>query len=103
MIKLLSDKTISSKQAKVMLEELPKGKDPKTIMKEKNMVQINDESLISDWINDVLQNNPQVIEDYKAGKDNSLKFVMGQVMKLSKGQANPALANKLVKNILDTY
>ncbi len=103
MIKLLSDKTISSKQAKVMLEELPKGKDPQTIMKEKNMVQINDESLLSEWINDVLKNNPQIIEDYKAGKDNYVKFVMGQVMKLSKGQANPALANKLVKNILDTY
>ena len=87
MIKLLSDKTISSKQAKVMMEELPKGKDPQNIMKEKNMIQISDESVLISWIEGVLKDNPQVIDDYKAGKDNSLKFVMGQVMKLSKGQA----------------
>lgn len=103
MIKLLSDKTISSKQAKVMMEELPKGKDPQNIMKEKNMIQISDESVLISWIEGVLKDNPQVIDDYKAGKDNSLKFVMGQVMKLSKGQANPALTNQLVKRTLDSY
>lgn len=100
MIDLLDKKTISSKQAKVMLQELPKGKTPKQIMKEKNMLQISDEATLQQWIDKVLHDNPQVIVDYQAGKDNSLKFVMGQVMKLSRGQANPALTNKMVEATL---
>lgn len=102
MVNLLVDKTISSKQAKTLLEEMPSGKSPQIIMKEKDMVQVSDESQIQAWIDDVLENNPQVIVDFKAGKDNSLKFVMGQVMKLSKGQANPGLTNQMVNKTLSS-
>lgn len=102
MVNLLADKTISSKQAKTLLEEMPSGKSPQIIMKEKDMVQVSDESQIQAWIDDVLENNPQVIVDFKAGKDNSLKFVMGQVMKLSKGQANPGLTNQMVNKTLSS-
>ena len=51
---------------------------------------------------DILEKNPQVITDFKNGKDNSVKFVMGQVMKVSKGQANPALSNQLVIKTLQS-
>lgn len=103
LLKLLKDNTLSSKQSKQILPELVnKHKSVKQIMDEKNLVQISDPEVILMWINDTLEKNPQVIVDFKNGKDNSVKFVMGQVMKLSKGQVNPGLANQLVNKTLQS-
>lgn len=103
LLKLLKDNTLSSKQSKQILPELVnKHKSVKQIMDEKNLVQISDPEVILMWINDTLEKNPQVIVDFKNGKDNSVKFVMGQVMKLSKGQVNPVLANQLVNKTLQS-
>ena len=60
------------------------------------MKQVSDTGAILAIVNQVLDANPQSIEDFKNGKDRAVKFLMGQVMKLSKGQANPAMANQLV-------
>ena len=74
---------------------LEEDKSIEEIMKEKNIQNIKDDSLIKDIIKKV------IVNDYKTGHDRALKYLMGQVMKESKGQVNPALANKLLKEELD--
>ena len=92
---------ISSKQAKEVLELMLDGQDPETIVKEKGMKQVSDEGAILAIVNEVLDENPASIADYKGGKDRALGFLVGQVMKKSKGQANPKMASSLVKQELD--
>ena len=60
------------------------------------MVQESDECLIMDYINEVLTDNPQAVQTYKSGRTNILGFLVGQVMKKSKGKANPAITSKLL-------
>ena len=96
MIAMIKGGEISGKQAKVVFEEMMKGKDPKKVVEEKGMKQVSDTGAILAIVNQVLDANPQSIEDFKNGKDRAVKFLMGQVMKLSKGQANPAMANQMV-------
>ncbi len=103
LLRLLKDNTLSSKQSKQVLPELVnKQMTVKQVMTAKNLVQISDPEVILKWVEDILEKHPQVIVDFKNGKDNAVKFVMGQVMKLSKGQANPALANNLVNKTLQS-
>ncbi|MFD3447617.1 Asp-tRNA(Asn)/Glu-tRNA(Gln) amidotransferase subunit GatB [Microbacteriaceae bacterium 4G12] len=97
MIQLIENGTISSKIAKKVFAELiEKGGDPETIIKEKGLVQISDEGTLRTIIGEVLDNNAQSIEDYKNGKDRAIGFLVGQIMKATKGQANPPLVNKLL-------
>jgi Asp-tRNAAsn/Glu-tRNAGln amidotransferase B subunit (PET112 homolog) len=96
MIDMVNQNTISGKQAKVVFEEIVLGKKTKDVVKEQGMEQVSDESVIVGFVQEVLLNNPQSIEDYKNGKDRAVGFLVGQVMKLSKGQANPAMTNKLI-------
>ncbi|MBM7717006.1 Asp-tRNA(Asn)/Glu-tRNA(Gln) amidotransferase subunit GatB [Siminovitchia sp. FSL H7-0308] len=97
MIKLIEKGTISSKIAKKVFRELVEnGGDPEKIVKEKGLVQISDEGALLKIIGEVLDNNAQSIEDFKNGKDRALGFLVGQVMKATKGQANPPLVNKLL-------
>lgn len=100
MINMVKAGEISSKQAKVVFEEIMKGKDPKTVVEEKGMKQMSDSSELLKMINDVLDNNPKSIEDFKNGKDRAVGFLVGQVMKASKGQANPAMTNQLLQEEL---
>lgn len=87
---------ISGKQAKIVFEEVLQGKDPKQVAQEKGMKQLSDSSALIALINQVLDEQPQSITDYKNGKDRAVGFLVGQVMKKSKGQANPAMTNKLI-------
>ena len=80
---------------------LEEDKSIEEIMREKNIQNIKDDSLIKDIIKKVIDNNTESVNDYKSGHDRALKYLMGQVMKESKGQVNPALANKLLKEELD--
>ena len=97
MIKLIKNKTISSKIAKDVFEILlTEDKDPEVIVKEKGLVQITDDSEIEKIVDQVLSENPQSVEDYKNGKDNPIKYLMGQAMKLSRGKANPQMINKMI-------
>ncbi len=102
LIDALEEGLISSKQAKKVFEALCDGKSPKAYIEEEGMVQINDEDLIRTWIEEILDENPQVVEDYRNGLKKSMGFVVGQIMKRSKGQANPRLSSQLVKEILDS-
>ncbi|MRG87414.1 Asp-tRNA(Asn)/Glu-tRNA(Gln) amidotransferase subunit GatB [Salinibacillus xinjiangensis] len=97
MIQLIEDGTISSKIAKKVFSELvEKGGDPEKIVKEKGLVQISDEGQLTEIITGILDQNQQSIEDYKNGKDRALGFLVGQVMKATKGQANPKMVNKIL-------
>ena len=98
LLKLLKDGKISSKQGKEVFNIIIEtNEDPESIAKAKGMVQESDEGLIMEYINEVLTDNPQAIATYKSGRDNILGFLVGQVMKKSKGKANPAIASKLLK------
>ena len=97
LIKLIKANTISSKIAKDVFEILlSENKDPEIIVKEKGLVQITDNSEIEKIVEQVLAENPQSVEDYKAGKSNALKYLVGQAMRLSKGKANPQMINEMI-------
>ncbi|MBB6454906.1 aspartyl-tRNA(Asn)/glutamyl-tRNA(Gln) amidotransferase subunit B [Salirhabdus euzebyi] len=97
MIQLIEDGTISSKIAKTVFSELvEKGGDPEKIVKDKGLVQISDEGQLTEIITGILDENTQSIEDFKNGKDRALGFLVGQVMKATKGQANPKMVNKIL-------
>ena len=96
MIELIDKGTISSAIGKKVLEELFENpKDPEEIVKEKGWIQISDEGAIKEVVMKILENNPQSIVDYKAGKDRALGFLVGQAMKETKGKANPQMLNKM--------
>lgn len=98
MIKLIENGTISTKIAKTVFRELiEKGGDPEQIVKEKGLVQISDEGALLKIVVKVIDDNPQSVEDFKNGKKKAIGFLVGQVMKETKGQANPQLVNKLIQ------
>ncbi len=100
MINMVKAGEISSKQAKVVFEEMMKGKDPKKVVEEKGMKQMSDVNELLTIVTTVLDANPQSIEDFKKGKDRAVGFLVGQVMKASKGQANPAMTNQMIQEEL---
>lgn len=101
MLELMDKGTISGKIAKtVLVEALKTGKPVKDIVAQSGMTQISDEGEIEKIAAEVIKNNPKPVEDYKNGKESSITFLVGQVMKISKGRANPALANQILKKLL---
>lgn len=96
LVELIDNGTISSKIGKKVLEELFENpKSPKKIIEEKGWIQISDENTIKKVVKEVLDNNPQSIADFKAGKDKALGFLVGQAMKETKGKANPKMLNEM--------
>ena len=89
--------TIAKKVLPVMFDET---KAPTQIVEEKGLVQINDEDAITKMVEEVIAANPKAIEDFKAGKKQAMGFLTGQIMRASKGKANPAMINKLLNEIL---
>ncbi len=101
MVELINNGTISGKIAKTVFEEmLASGKDPQTIVKEKGLVQISDEGELGTIIAQVVADNPESVADYQGGKAQAFGFLVGQVMKATRGKANPQLVNKLLKEKL---
>jgi len=101
LIKLVRGGVISGKAAKEVFEEMfASGKDPKIIVEEKGMKQISDESEIAGLIDKVLGANPGAVEEFKTGKKQAIGFLVGQVMKASRGQANPKLVNEILQKKL---
>jgi aspartyl-tRNA(Asn)/glutamyl-tRNA(Gln) amidotransferase subunit B len=102
MIGLLEKGTISGKIAKTVFREmLETGKRPQQIVEEKGLVQISDEGAIRQIVAAVIEQNPQSVADYKAGKEKAIGFLVGQVMKETKGKANPGLVNQLLRELLN--
>jgi aspartyl-tRNA(Asn)/glutamyl-tRNA(Gln) amidotransferase subunit B len=101
LVNLINKGTISGKIAKTVLEEIYKtGKNPETIIKEKGLAQISDAGALEKIVSEVLTANPKSVEDYLAGKENAFGYLVGQVMKATKGRANPGLVNKLLQEKL---
>ena len=100
LIAMIDSGKISSKQAKELLNDLMEGKDPEAVAKEKGMEQVSDTGALEKMIEDVLDANPQAIADFAAGKDRAVGFLVGQVMKASRGKANPGLVNKMIGEAL---
>ena len=101
MITLIEDGTISSKIAKKVFRELIlNGGDAKKVVEAKGLVQLSDPAQLLPMINEVLDNNAQSIEDFKNGKDRAVGFLVGQIMKATKGQANPGVVHQLLNQEL---
>lgn len=98
MVNLINKGVLSSKLAKkVFAEMLKTNKEPKVLVKELGLEQISDEGAIVKIVEETLTENPQSVADYKAGKDRALGFLVGQIMKKSRGKANPEMVNNLLK------
>jgi len=95
LLKLIDNNTISGKIAKTVFEEMVKtGQQAEIIIKEKGLKQVTDQSEIEAMIEKIIEKNKQSVEDYKNGKEKALKFLVGQVMKESRGKANPQIVNQ---------
>lgn len=101
LVDLIVDETISGRIAKEVFEEMwQTGKPPKEIVASKGLVQITDEAEIMAHITHVLENNQNMVEEYKAGKDKLFGFFVGQVMKATGGKANPKMLSDLLTKAL---
>jgi len=97
MLKLVENGTISGKIAKTVFDEMYKtGKEPAKIVEEKGLVQVSDTGAIEKIIDEVLAADPDKVADYRGGKEKLYGFFVGQIMKASKGKANPALVNEIL-------
>jgi aspartyl-tRNA(Asn)/glutamyl-tRNA(Gln) amidotransferase subunit B len=102
LVNKISSGEISGKIAKTVFAEMVKtGQAPSVIIKEQGLVQISDDSAIIPIIEQVIASSPDSVKQYRAGKANVFGFFVGQVMKATKGQANPEMVNRLLKEKLD--
>jgi aspartyl-tRNA(Asn)/glutamyl-tRNA(Gln) amidotransferase subunit B len=101
MLRLIDDSTISGKLAKTVFDEMCRtGKDADVIVKEQGLVQISDKDAIESVVDETLARNPKEVGRYRAGEEKLLGFFVGQVMKQTKGKANPQILNDLLKRKL---
>ncbi|MGZ9587318.1 Asp-tRNA(Asn)/Glu-tRNA(Gln) amidotransferase subunit GatB [Paenibacillus marinisediminis] len=101
MIGLIEKGTISNKIAKTVFKAMiESGKSPQAIVEEQGLVQISDEGAIRSIVEKIVAANPQSVEDYRAGKEKAIGFLVGQVMRETKGKANPTLVNELLIEVL---
>ena len=77
------------------------GGEPKQIIEAKGMAQVSDDSALEGWADEAIANNPKPVEEYKEGNPASINFLMGQVMKASRGKANPGAVMQMLKQKLD--
>ncbi|MEI6416594.1 MAG: Asp-tRNA(Asn)/Glu-tRNA(Gln) amidotransferase subunit GatB [Verrucomicrobiota bacterium] len=98
---LIEKGTISGRQGKeVFVEMMATGKTPAALVQEKGMQQVSDVGALEPFCDEAIAAHPAVVADFKAGKEAALNFLKGQVMKLSKGKANPALVGDILKKRL---
>jgi aspartyl-tRNA(Asn)/glutamyl-tRNA(Gln) amidotransferase subunit B len=101
LIDMVTDKTISGNSGKVVLSELFRsGGKPEEIIKAKNLAQVSDKRFIQEIITKILNENPKEVEQYLAGKETILQWLMGQVARTTKGKADPAVARELLTKSL---
>ena len=99
LLKLIKEGTLSAKMAKTVFEEMyQSSKSATEIVDQKGLAQITDSSTIENLVNEILKINTGQVEQYKNGKEKVFGFLVGQIMKQSKGQADPALVNRLLKD-----
>ncbi len=99
---LLAEGTIGTPQAKTAFEAMFRtGKGVHAVVQELGLAQITDTGAISEAVEQAVRDNPKAVEDYYRGKDTAIKFLVGQVMKLTSGKANPSLVSDLVREQLE--
>lgn len=100
-LQMLEKKLITQTNAKYCLREVfNTGKNPEEIVREKGWIQVSDEETIEAWVREVIESNPQAVKDYQSGKKSAISFLVGQVMKLSRGKANPQKVQELLREKL---
>ncbi len=97
---MVNNRELSSTSAKSMLTDVIEGKDPEELAKENNLLQVSDEGAIEKIVSEVIAENEKAAEDVKKGEMKAIGFLVGQVMAKSKGQANPGLAQQIIKKQL---
>lgn len=101
MVKMIEDKVISGKIAKDVFAKMAEGGgDPKLIVEKEGLTQVTDSGAIGGFVKQAMEANPKIVEEFRAGKEAVLGFMVGQVMKLSKGKANPGLVNELLRKMM---
>ncbi len=101
MVRMIDQGKISGKIAKALFEDmLDKGESPEKIVREKSLEQVTDMSSIEGAIDQVLAAHSQQVSEYRSGKEKVLGFLVGQVMKATKGKANPQIVNEILKKKL---
>ena len=101
LLKMIDQGEISGKIAKdVLAQAIETGSPPEKIVKSRGLAQIKDTDTLEKIIKEVISKNEKSVSDYKSGKSNAVMFLVGQVMKQTKGKANPQLVNKLLKRYL---
>lgn len=101
LVEIVDKGMINSNVAKEVFEKIFREDiDPEMYIKENSLQQDSDEDAIKTIVEQVIENNPQSVTDYRNGKDKAIGFLVGQVMKASKGKANPSIVNKLLKELL---
>ena len=99
MLQLMDEGTISSKIAKTVFEEMfDTGKAPEKIVEEKGLKQISDEDKLEEIVENIIEENPDAVDDIKNGKDKAIGFLVGQVMKETRGKANPQMVNQMFRD-----
>jgi aspartyl-tRNA(Asn)/glutamyl-tRNA(Gln) amidotransferase subunit B len=102
LLKLVDGGTVSSSAAKKVFEEMfETGEQPEKLVERLGLSQISDEQALTDIIRKVMEENPQSVEDYRGGTTKAMGFLVGQTMRRTKGKANPALVNKILKQLLE--
>jgi aspartyl-tRNA(Asn)/glutamyl-tRNA(Gln) amidotransferase subunit B len=95
MIQMLDKQVASGKIAKTVFAKMAEGAgDPQAIVEKEGLVQVTDNSAIEGFVKQAMEANPSVVAEYRAGKEGVIGFMVGAVMKVSKGKANPALVNE---------
>ena len=103
LISLVEEGKISSTAGRTVLDEIIfSEKEPEDVVKEKGLAQVSDKGALEAIAKDVLSKNEKAVNDYKNGKTNVLGFLVGQCMKASKGQGNPAILRELLSNLIET-
>ena len=101
MLKMIENKELSGKMAKKVFTEMWKTKeDPKQIVKKKGLKRISDTSILTNMVTEVIEKFPKQVEDYKNGREKIFGFFVGEIMKSSRGQADPEQLNKILKEKL---
>ena len=99
---LVESGDLSNSLAKTVLNKaFETGKAPKRIVKEEGYVQISDSSVVDQAVRQAIDENPKAVQDYLGGRETASKFLVGQVMRITRGKANPAIVNKQMRQKLD--
>ncbi|RAK07121.1 aspartyl/glutamyl-tRNA(Asn/Gln) amidotransferase subunit B [Halanaerobium saccharolyticum] len=101
MLKMIDQDIISGKIAKEVFEKMyNSGKDPETIVEEEGLKQISDQDELDNIVDAIIEDNPEAVEDVENGKERAIGFLVGQVMKETRGKANPGLVNQMLRDKL---